>query len=420
MLDVTGFRGLTFNNAQVASQDAVITPPYDVISAEDRQTLAQRSPFSLVHILLPESAPGKSEYETAAEIFRGWIAAKVLEQDASPSLYLLRQQFTDPEGNRRLRKGFFAAARLPEKDESYVLGHERTFFKPVEDRLNLTAALRAQPGAVFVLYSDPENRITPFLDEMEARPAHARARTIDGVEQEFWRIPANPEVTEFFENKTLYIADGHHRFQTAMAYRDRMRAAHPDAPADAPWNYVMMGFVALEDPGLQIYPAHRIVPVPEKFDAASFLRDLTRYFTVEETAPDTLADRVKDAAGGCVIGLALPGGADYLLTLREDQRDALLDSDRGPAWRDLDVAVLHRGILERMLALEEGARYSYETKAAKAIDTVRQNGESMAFILCGTRAEQIRACAEAGESMPQKSTYFFPKLPSGGVIMPLE
>ncbi len=232
-------------------------------------------------------------------------------------------------------------------------------------------------------------------------------------------MPDDPRVGEFLRDKTLYIADGHHRFQTARTYRDRMRAANPGA-GPQPYDFVMMGFVAFEDPGLKIYPPHRVLAAPDGFDAARFLQALEAWFEVAPLrAEDALPERVEAAPEGCVIGLALPEGA-YLLTLRDIDRAAFLGSDRAPAWRELDVAVLHRGVIERILGLPADAQFSYEKNARAAVEAVAGGEAGLAFLLRATRAEQIRACAEAGEPMPQKSTYFFPKLPSGGVLYRLK
>ncbi len=414
MLEVIGFRGLTFNTEKVGSQEHAVTPPYDVISPEERARLTAESPYSMAHLLLPEAQEGRSQYENAAYLLNQWIAEDVLLQDEEPYFYLLRQSFVDLDGNAQVRRGFFAAVRLPEANERIVLGHERTFHKPVEDRLNLTAATQANLGAVFVLYPDQEHVLDDFLGQMERREADGQANTIDGVKQEFWRVPYDQAVTRFFWDKTLYIADGHHRFQTAIAYRDAMREKEqPTGPQ--PYDYVLMGFVPLNDRGLKIFPPHRLLDFPEGFDADQFLEALTEWFEVQPVEGE-LNVAVEDAPGECVMGVAIHGKGDYLLTLRDMDRTKFLGDDRGPAWRDLDVAVLHRGVIERILGVPEGAQFVYEKDVQEALRAAHAGDKGLAFILRATRADQIRACAEASEPMPQKATYFFPKLPSGAVI----
>jgi len=414
MLDVRGFCGYTFDTGEVGSQDAVITPPYDVISPAERGKLAAGSPYSMVHVLMPKKRGGLAPYEAARETIESWIAQGALRRDGTPSLYLLRQHFTDLEGAVQVRRGFFATARLPEDHEHFVLGHESTFRKPLEDRFRLTQATRANLGAIFVLYSDPDHGLAPLLGHMDRHRPDATAQTIDGVKQEFWRVPDDGAVTQFFRGKTLYIADGHHRFQTACAYRDEMRGQDP-ADELQPYDFVLMGFVAFEDRGLKIYPPHRLLAKPEGFNTAAFLRALEQWFVVTPVDAD-LATRIDDGAGDCVMGVAVHGAGDYLLTLRDIDRVALLGDDRGPAWRDLDVAVLYRGIIEGILGAPPNTRFSYEKDVNEAVAAAHSGDAGLAFLLRGMRAEQIRACAEAHEPMPQKSTYFFPKMPSGVVI----
>lgn len=412
MLEVKGFRGLRYQQAAVPNLDDAITPPYDVITPEERAGLAERSPYSLVHLILPEARNGRDKYEDAAATLEAWIAQGVLKQDDAPGVYLLRQHFTDLDGAPQVRKAFFAIIRLPEADENYVLGHERTFAKPVEDRLRLTEATEANLGAVFGLYADPAGILAPVLNQMERQPPEAAAHTIDGVKQEFWRADDDTLVRDFFKEQTIYIADGHHRFQTACAYRDALRekgALDPDHPA----NFALMGFVAFDDPGLKIYPPHRVVAPPEGFDADAFLRDLGAWFRITPVASE-LPAAVKAATELGTLGVAIPGKGNYLLEFTGDRVEFLGD-DRGPSWRDLDVALLHRGIIERVLGIPEGTVFTYEKSAAGAMKAAHEGG-NLSFILQPTPAEQICACADAKEPMPQKSTYFFPKLCSGAVI----
>jgi uncharacterized protein (DUF1015 family) len=412
MLEVKGFQGIRFNPATIPNASDVITPPYDVITPEERAALMLRSPQNLVRLLLPEERAGKNKYEAAAADLETWLDNGAMVQDESPCLYLLKQHFTDLDGNAQIRRGFFGAIRLPEDGEDYVLGHERTFAKPVEDRLKLTAATEANLGAVFGLYADPEGALAPLLAQMEERPADISADTIDGVKQELWVINDDSAVRSFFKDQTIYIADGHHRFQTAGTYREELRAKG-DLPGDHPANYALMGFVAFNDPGLKIYPPHRVVAKPEGFDADTLLSKLAKHFKIT-AVNGNLPDRVKSTVGEGVMGLAIPEKGDYLLEFIGD-RVAFLGDDRGPSWRDLDVALLHRGIIERTLGFPEGSVFTYEKSADGAMKAAHEDG-NLSFILQATLAEQICACADAKEPMPQKSTYFFPKLPSGGVI----
>ena len=417
MLHVKGFRGFRFDAAKVGVLDHVITPPYDVILPSERRMLAEQNRYSMVHLILPEASDGRNRYDAAAQLLRLWIAEGALTQDDAESVYVLEQTFTDAEGATRMRRAFLGAAKLPEPGEKTILGHERTFSHALDDRYHLIEATRANLDPVFVLYADPENRLRAFLDQTQGRPPDAVAHTFDGVTQRVWRVAYDPDAMAFFEGKRLYIADGHHRFHTACVYRDTMREQNHGSGLRA-YDYAMMGFVSLSDPGLAIEPTHRLIRLPGDFQRGRVFAELERWFEVARVEQG-LMEQVASAPG-CVLGMAVQGDGAYLLTLRAVGRAEMMGADRGPAWRDLDVAVLHRCIVERILGMSADAEFVYERDAAKVMAAVDRGEFGLGFLLKATRADQIQACAEAGEPMPHKSTYFFPKLPSGAAIHLLE
>ncbi|HPU97803.1 MAG TPA: DUF1015 domain-containing protein [Candidatus Hydrogenedentes bacterium] len=416
---IAPFRAFRFDPAVTGPLDQVITPPYDVISPGEREQLARRSPYNMVHVILPRAEAGDTTpYSAAARVFSGWLADGALKQDTAPSWYLLRQDFTDPRGVRRVRHAFFARVKLPETGEKRILGHERTFDKPFEDRLQLIRAVEAVPGAVFVLYSDPDGKIQSVFDHCDRLPADAEFTTFEGTRQQLWRVPEQTLDVSALENQILYIADGHHRFRTACVYRDEMRAKTGLCDGRQPWDYTLMGFVAFEDPGLAVYPTHRLLPADYPLDPAAARNALEPWFSLEITNNGQIADLLDQVSGQGSFGLAWPDGSAWLLTFRGD-RTALLGTGRHEAWRNLDVVLLHAGILERLLGVSPDTPLRYEKDAGAALAEVSSGRASAAFLLRATPPAQIRACAEAGEPMPQKSTYFFPKLPSGAVILVL-
>lgn len=418
MANVQPFRALRYRADAAESFDDLITPPFDVISPEQREALFARSPRNYARVILPEEGEGQSKYEAAAGLLKAWQAQGVMEQDAGPCFYLLSQRFTGLDGKPHERRAFFAACQIPEDGEETVLGHERTFPYKIQDRLALTRATEANTGAVFVLYDDPAAALAPFLAQMDTRPPDMEAHTIDGVSQRLWVVPADPAVTAFFADRTLYIADGHHRYATARAYRDEQRAANPGVSGPQPHDFVLFGFVALQDPGLIVYPAHRVLDAPEGFDADAFLDRLGEWFDVGPitgSPMDALNQQTR-----CAFVLAIKGRTDLLLVLKDGiDRGAWLGEEHGPAWRDLDVAVLHRGIIEQALGVAEGAEFAYIVDGYKALEAVHEGPRGLAFLMRNLEAAQICACADAREFMPQKATYFYPKLPSGAVINPL-
>ena len=410
MLEVHAFGGLRFDGSRVDFNE-VVTPPFDVISPTERSVLAALSPYNMVHLILPETAEGGDKYAAAAGHLAAWRAEGVLRQDSEPGYYYLEQRFRDDHGRERLRRAFYGLVKIPEDGEETVLGHERTFPHKIQDRLALTRATHTQFGGIFVLYDDPEHVVMEALSSGRNETADVAAQTIDGAEQSLWRVPANDVVADFFRDKHLYIADGHHRFATARAYRDEQRAK--GAAPGGPWEYVMFGFVALDDPGLLIYPAHRVISLPESVSGTTLREKLAPYFDVAP-ARNGLMQEVKDSAG-CAIGLVLKD-EKFVLRLKDMDRAAFLGADHGPAWRDLDVSVLHRGIFEKVLGLGADAELVYEPQADRAVAYCERGEKDACFLLKGVTPEQLRACAEAREFMPQKATYLYPKLPTGAVF----
>lgn len=414
MPEVRAFRGLRYNPDRVGALDNVVTPPWDVISPAQREELVGRTPHNMARVLLPAEEDGLAPPQAAGRALKQWVEEGALARDGAEAFYLIEQEFEDLEGQRRRRRGFFGITRIPEPGERIVLGHERTFAKNVDNRLALMQTTQANLGAIFVLYNDPDHALGAFLEHMDEREPDALAHTFDGVAQRLWRVPADPAVTAFMADKKLYIADGHHRFHTACVYRDAMRAQYPDA-GPQPYDYVLMGFVAFDEPGLLIYPPHRLLPMPNGFDDAGLIKRLAPWFDAAPVDGD-LPARLMETPG-CAFGLVSAEGGRHLLTLRPEHTPSALVGDAyGPAVRELDVAVLHQGILEGALGLAGDTEYTYEQVAARAVERVAAGEHRLGFLLKGIRPNELRACAESGDPMPQKSTYFFPKLPSGMVI----
>ena len=415
MVEIRGFQGFVFDPDKTGTLDAVLTPPYDVIGPKERVRLAASGSYNMTHLMLPEAAENRSPYENAAALLAAWTASGALKQDAAPGIYLLRQRFTSLDGAHLERKAFFALLRLPEQGEQFILGHERTFDSPVEDRLALMRATRANLEPIFVMYADPALALTSRLFScMETTTPLLRANTSDGVLQELWRGECTEDLVRHIQGQTLYIADGHHRFRTACLYRDECRAAGRPAGSH---DFVMAGFVAFEDPGLRIYAAHRVVPRDFVMPFATIYERLEPWFAMKPVAAGVQSiERLRDIQDGCRLILHAGKDGAWQLTLDESRRDELLASDRGQAWKNLDVAVLHRGILERLLGVPASLTLLYEKDDKEAFALVDRGQASLAFLLRPTRSDQVRDCAESFEPMPQKSTYYFPKMPSGAVM----
>jgi uncharacterized protein (DUF1015 family) len=440
MTNIRPFRGLRYNPDKFCDLSDVITMPYDRIHETEQAQYYDLSPYSFVRIIqglhTPDDNDGNNVYTRARGYMLNWLAEEIFIRDPAPALYVLEQTFTTPDGVKHTRRGLTAALELSRFDEGVVLPHEHTLSGPKVDRLNLTRATETGWGHIFMLYPDEADAanalLQPFLDAH--MPALVRDQVIEpDVEQAFWVVndPSIIEavVAEMATKRPLIIADGHHRYETALNYRDEMRAQHPDASADAAFNYVMVTLVSMSDPGLVVLPTHRLIHSYTKMDGKALLKALEPYFVVEH-----VPDRAALEAGlleatadhprfGFYDGAPETGGYT-LLTLKTLNAMTALAPDRDSHWRALDVAVLHELVIEHVMGLsKESVRrlenLTYLRDPDPGYIAVDKGEADFLFLLNPTRIEQVQACTVAGERMPQKSTDFFPKVVSGLVALPL-
>ncbi len=435
MTKIRPFRGLRYNPEKFCDLSDVITMPYDRIHEPEQAQYYELSPYSYVRIIQGKHTPADNDennvYTRARGYMLNWLAEEVFIRDPAPALYVLEQTFTTPDGVEHTRRGFTAALELSRFDEGVVLPHEHTLSGPKVDRLNLTRATQTAWGHIFMLYPDESGAVNallqPFLDSH--MPALVRDRVIEPeVEQAFWVVndPAIIEavVAEMATKQPLIIADGHHRYETALNYRDEMRAQHLDAPTNAAFNYVMVTFVSMSDPGLVILPTHRLIHSYTRMDGKALLKALEPYFVIEAVPDRTTLEAGLAAATADRPRFGFYDGAYTLLTLKTLNAMAALVPDRDPHWRALDVAVLHELVIEHVMGLsKESVRrlenLTYLRDPDPGYIAVDKGEANFMFLLNPTRIEQVRACTVAGERMPQKSTDFFPKVPSGLVALPL-
>ncbi|MGC9357309.1 MAG: DUF1015 domain-containing protein [Anaerolineae bacterium] len=434
MAHIRPFRGLRYDPSRKCDLSKVITMPYDRIHKTEQQAYYALDPYNFVRIIQgyrEPDEPGNNVYTRARCYTQTWLSEGILMRDPHALLYVLEQTFTTPDGVAHTRRGFTAALELTRFDEGVILPHERTLSGPKVDRLNLTRVTQTAWGQIFILYPDAENQINallePYLDSH--MPAIFHEQVIEPeVEQSLWVID-DPEVVravvaEMAPKRNLIIADGHHRYETALAYRDEMREQHPDAPATSAFNYTMATFVSMSDPGLVILPTHRLIHDYDKMNGEEVLRALEPYFEVQK-----MNSRAQMESG---LGTATPdhprfgfyNGDYHLLILKSLEAMADLVPERDPSWRALDVAVLHEIVIEHVMGLskESVARkenLEYLRDSTPGYEAVDQGEADFLFLLNGTRMEHVRACTRAGEKMPQKSTDFFPKIIGGMVALPL-
>ncbi len=442
MLEIAPFRAVRYADSSPEGLGRLIAPPYDVISPPQRERFAALDPHNVVELILPLDRPGdgaaENKYVRAGRSWRRWIAEGVLRRDPEPALYVLHQRFTW-DGVTHLRKGFLARLRLREFSEGVVLPHEKTLSGPKADRLELFKETRANLSPIFSLYPDERGEVEAPLAAAIDRAPDASAESDDGhgpIEQRLWRV-ANPAavaaVRDAMAGRRAYIADGHHRYETALAYAKIADAAR--APGNA-HHYVLSYFCGMDDPGLLILPTHRILHSISGLDFGRFLEAARAFFDVVPAAGDvrtpgglsaTLrALREEGERRPSFVAVGEGAARASLLALRKEAAlEGIAELPKSPRVRSLDVALLHGLLLQRTLGLspqsqERKENLDYVKEAAEAVAAVVAGKAQAAFLLNGTRMRQVREVAEAGEVMPQKSTFFYPKLPSGLVFNPLD
>jgi uncharacterized protein (DUF1015 family) len=430
MAEILPLNALRYELAQAGPLQQLIAPPYDVIDHELRAELAGRSPHNIVHVDVPDAAePGGDPYEHAAATLVRWRHDGVLVQDATPAIWALAQTATGPDGRPLSRQGFLCRVRIedPADPAATIRPHERTHPGPKEDRLRLTRATRTNVSPIFSLYDDPGHTAWGALQpHVRTTQPFGEATTGDGTTHRLWRVTdpnAIETVVEAVAASELLIADGHHRYETARAY------AQEQGPHEGPHQYVLMCLVALQDPGLTVFPTHRLVTGLEDDPDRQHALDqaIRRCFDVEEL-PDEGSLVPEPGAGS--DGLVQIGYMDaharrpYMLTLKDQGlADAAL-ADHAEPYRRLDTAVLEALILEQALEMTDAQidhldGLDYARDLQQALDALHAHEHDAGFFMAPTPIEHVKAVADAGEQMPPKSTYFFPKVPTGLVLNPL-
>ncbi len=420
MARIRPFRALRYDPDVVGDLEHVVAPPYDVISAEQQHLLHLRSPYNAVHLDFNSAA---DRYTAAATTLQTWRAQGALRRDTAPSLYGYAQDFTLDDGQPRRRLGFFAALRLEDFASGVIRPHERTFEHAKEDRLALLRACRTHLSSIFCLYAGKGWTLAETLHVESARP-DVDVRDAAGVRHRVWPI-SDPEMIDGLAAKLadepLIIADGHHRYETALRYCREREAANG---GDEPFRYVLAYLTDANDAGLTILPTHRLLRQIRLPAAVDLFRVLSRDFRVARyplSACDVFFRALTEPGPARRIGCVVTGAEHYWL-LSFDER-AVRGLTVSPALKDLDVTVLHDAIFAGVLGLPpdvQKQRVTYTSDEAAALDGVANGEHQAAFLLRPTSFAQVERICAGGETMPQKSTYFYPKLLTGLVFQPLE
>lgn len=441
---IAPFRGLRYNPKLVKELSLVMAPPYDVISSEGQRTFHASHEQNVIRLILGEALAGddavRNQYSRAGDYFRRWQTEQVLIRDPAPAVYLYQQTFQLPGAGTLTRDGLIGLVRLEEFGNRTVFPHERTMGAAKADRLRLMQACHANLSSVFGIYSGRFLELDRLVAVAEESKPTIDLTDWDGIRHRVWICQDREAIGRLQMECTstpIFIADGHHRYETALAFRDLMRTKEKGDPAQTqrrPYNYIMMTLVSAEDPSLVILPIHRLLRHLPGGSLDGYLAQLARQLTVErlpvpcdpESAASTLLSHLRQTKDGTHC-FGLYGGEEraYLLTLADEQAlEAKAEEDKSPVYRRLDVTIVHALLIEGSWSrqglgdLPEDA-LSYTHDAAEAIRLVQQGGWAAAILLNPTKIAEVQAVAEAGLRMPPKSTFFYPKLLTGLVIHPL-
>jgi len=436
---VKPFRGFLYNQERIEDFELVVAPPYDVITAEQQSSYYEKHPCNIIRLILGKVEPSDDEannrYTRAARHLSRWQEDSTLVRSEKPSIYFYRQDYVLPTGEARQRKGFICLFGLEEFSSGVIKPHERTLSKPKADRLNLTKACRANFNPVFSLYSDPELTVEEFSDSVATGPAYLDVSDENGVRHQLWVVDS-PDILEsvqkVMESKSLLIADGHHRYETALNYRKLMRDKHAGATGEEAFNYTMMYFTNMNDVGLVILPYHRLVKgINFKFDA--FVETARKYFDVEtiptnlendlQVRRKTLATMKDEATERYAFCMYSQGQDGYSVFRLKDASllDEVMDTETTPALRSLDANIMEALVFRTLLGIscsdpQHEDKFKFFRDDEEAVGQVRSGTYEVALLVNPTRIEQVKEIVAHDGIMPQKSTFFYPKLLSGLVI----
>jgi uncharacterized protein (DUF1015 family) len=436
MAEIVPFRGVLYNPAKVGDLNKVMAPPYDVISPKKQDELYERHPNNIIRIILgktsPKDTPGDDRYSRSAADLEKWMGEGVLAHDESPALYYYTQIYIQ-DGSRHTRKGFIGLSRLVDFGKG-IHPHEKTLSGPKADRLKLMQACDANMSCIFTLYSDPVLKVNKLLEAATAGKApDIDVTDDDGIVNRIWKVEDQQTlngVIEAMKDKSLFIADGHHRYETALNYRNMMREKAGSFTGNEPFNFIMMYFSNMDDEGMTIWPTHRVVHSLKGFDADAFLAKCKEYFDLREFAYTTASESTVRASflkeleksGAKTVSLGLHIRARdiyYLLSFKSnDVMDKVFGDSIPEVFKGLDVTVLHSLVFARILGMTQEAQEKQENliyvkSYDEAISACSNDQNQLVFLLNATKIEQVKSVALAGFVMPQKSTYFYPKLLSG-------
>ena len=426
MAIIAPFKGLRYNTDKAGEISTLVCPPYDIISDEERKNYLEVNPHNIIRLELPK---GGDPYKTAGNTLNEWLRDEILKKDEKEGIYVYEMAFLS-HGERKNVKGIICLVGLEELSKGIILPHEETLSKAKTDRFNLMSSTYCNFSQVYSLYNDKDNSTFSIIDKVSSGDPDIKLTDDEGVEHRLWCIYDVDEIARIsskFEDKKLYIADGHHRYETALAFSKHLREQGivSGEKGEAPSDYVCMMLVNMENDGLVVWPTHRIIRDLDNFNIGNVLNndevlrnfDIVKVDTLEQ-ARDMLEENYNNEYKSYVL---YTGSNFYVFTLRDKSVMKTLFPDASDAYCELDVSILHSLILERAFGIDKEnmanqINLTYTRSEDEAIAEVREGRANCCFLLNPTRVSEISDVAAAGEKMPQKSTYFYPKLITGLVM----
>lgn len=444
MAEIRPFKGILYNLEKAGKLEDIVAPPYDVINNSLQESLYQKSEYNVVRLILGKTFAVDNDrnnrYTRAARDLNNWLQKGVLQQNGSECLYYYSQEYFFKEEKKK-RIGLIARVKLEEYEKGVIFPHEFTLAKPKVDRLNLMRACRANFSQVFSLYSDPQKKIDSLIEQgIKGQHYLVKIKDPDGIIHSFANITDKSiieQIVSLMNSKVLYIADGHHRYETALTYRMERRKEQTDLSEIKPYDYVMMYLTNMDSEGMSILPIHRLLFNKDDFQPDQLFKSLETIFTIEKFSFNNSADKDKmcvhlfeqmkcQGEDRFALGMYSGDGAFYFLVLKDDSiLYDKLDDSKPKDFCKLDTYILHSLILEKIMEIKEESIKNQEYICFKknekeAIEMVDSGKCQLAFFLNSTKMDQIKRVVGSGIRMPQKSTFFYPKLLSGLVINPLD
>jgi len=420
MAKIEPFKAVVYNQEEIKELSSVVCPPYDVISASQQQRYHDSHPYNFIRILLGQDTPGEDKYRRAGQIFKDWQKNKVLIQDKAPAIYFYSQQY-NLKGEKKVRFGFIARLYLEDKN-SAIYGHEHTRIEPKEDRLKILKNTKANLSPIFVIFSDQKRIIQNLHQYTQDKKPFIDLVDNEKVNHKLWRLDS-PDILDSIKTKmqkeSIFIADGHHRYEVACIYRDEMRKRLGKVIEGAGFNYILAYFTNTNSSGLTILPIHRLLKLDSRLDMDHFGSNIRDYFDVEEIKDKIRFFFIMEKGGQSEHVLGMYYNRKYwLLRLKNIKILDKMINDKPPEVRTLDVSILNHIVLRKVLGinLENKENLTFSPHTEELINKVDSDSSYIAFFLNPVKVQQIISVALTGEKMPAKSTYFYPKVLSGLLI----